>query len=30
MTFFGTTFGGASSCEKCPNGYVNDGKAYCT
>ena len=30
MTFFGTTYGGASSCEKCPDGYVNSGgNAYC-
>jgi hypothetical protein len=30
MTFFGTTFGGANSCEKCPDGYVNDDQAYCS
>lgn len=30
MIFFGTTYGGASSCEKCPDGYVNSGgNAYC-
>jgi hypothetical protein len=31
MTFFGTTYGGASACEKCPEGYVNSGgNSYCT